>query len=177
MGRIIGKYGVIAGVLVAIGMAIGMTLVPHGGTTGMIAGYLSMLVALSMVFVGVRQYRDTVQGGVIRFLPAFGVGLSIAFIASLFYVFAWEIYMAASHFSFAEDYVGSMVKSMEASGKSAADIAKFKAEMAEFVVQYANPLFRMPMTFMEIAPVGLLVSLVSAALLRNSSFLPAKAPR
>jgi hypothetical protein len=46
--------------------------------------------------------------------------------------------------------------------------------MAEFRQQYANPLFRLPVTFIEIFPVGLVVSLISAALLRNSRFLPAQ---
>jgi hypothetical protein len=47
--------------------------------------------------------------------------------------------------------------------------------MEAFKLQYANPMIRMPMTFAEIFPVGLLVSLVSAGLLRNPRFLPARA--
>ena len=53
-------------------------------------------------------------------------------------------------------------------------LAKFTAEMEQFKVQYANPLYRWPMTFIEIFPVGVLVSLISAALLRNRRFLPAR---
>lgn len=41
--------------------------------------------------------------------------------------------------------------------------------------QYANPLFRFPMTFGEIFPVGLLITLISAAVLRNLKVLPAAA--
>jgi hypothetical protein len=47
--------------------------------------------------------------------------------------------------------------------------------MDAFKRQYANPLFRLPMTFAEIFPVGVLVSLVSAAILRNPRVLPARA--
>ena len=46
--------------------------------------------------------------------------------------------------------------------------------MQRFKTQYAHPLFRMPMTFTEIFPVGVLVSLISAGLLRKPSFLPAR---
>jgi hypothetical protein len=46
--------------------------------------------------------------------------------------------------------------------------------MAEFKVMYANPWFRLPMVFSEIFPVGVLVSLVSAAMLRRPTFLPAR---
>lgn len=174
MGRIIATYGIIGGIIVAIGMWLGITFVPHGGGAGMAAGYLSMLIALSMVFVGVRQYRDTQKGGIIRFWTAFGVGLGIACVAGMFYVLAWELYLYLTDYSFMDEYVGSMLESMRTSGKPAAEIAKFESEMAAFKLEYANPLFRMVMTFAEIAPVGLLVALVSAALLRKSSFMPAK---
>lgn len=46
--------------------------------------------------------------------------------------------------------------------------------MQRFRTQYANPLFRMPMTFTEIFPVDVLVSRISAALLRKPGFLPAR---
>ena len=46
--------------------------------------------------------------------------------------------------------------------------------MQEFADMYANPIFRIPMTFTEIFPVGVLVSLVSALLLRNSRVFPAR---
>ncbi len=46
--------------------------------------------------------------------------------------------------------------------------------METFKAQYANPLFRLPMTFIEIFPVGVLVSLISAAILRNPRVLPAR---
>jgi hypothetical protein len=174
MLRIIGIYGVIGGIIVVIGMWSGITFVSDHGTIGMIVGYLTMLVAMSMVFVGVKQYRDTMQGGVIRFGTAFGVGLGIAVVASLFYVAAWEVYSYMTNYTFIGEYVKSSIDGMKAAGKPADEIAKFEAEMTAFKVQYAQPLFRMAMTLTEIAPVALLASLISAALLRKSSFMPAK---
>lgn len=175
MGRIIGVYGVIGGVIVAIGTLVGMAMVPDGGGSfGMLVGYLTMLVAMSMIFVGVRQYRNNELGGVIRFSTAFWTGLGIAMIASLFYVLAFELYLFSTDYAFFGKYVAATIETMKAEGKSAAEIAKFAAEMKAFEAQYANPLFRMAITLSEIAPVGLLVALVSAALLRKSSFMPAK---
>lgn len=40
--------------------------------------------------------------------------------------------------------------------------------------RYANPLFRMAMTASEILPVGVVISLISAAILRNPAVLPAR---
>jgi Protein of unknown function (DUF4199) len=178
MGRIIATYGIIGGIIVAIGTYAGMAAVPDGGgSLGIVVGYLTMLISLSMVFVGVRQYRNELQGGVIRFWPALWIGTAIACIAALFYVLAWEVYMYQTDYTFMDVYVGKSVDAMKAASKSAAEVAKFQAEMAAFKIQYANPLFRMFITFTEIAPVGLLVSLISAALLRKSSFMPARKQR
>lgn len=174
MGRIIVIYGVIGGLIVAAGMLLGITFVRDHGVLGMVVGYLSMLVALSMVFMGVRSYRDTVGGGVIRFWPAFGLGLAIALVACLFYVAMWEVYLWQTGYTFFDEYVAKALADMEVQGKPAAEIAAFSNEMEAFKLQYAQPLFRMAITLSEIAPVGLLVSLVSAALLRNSRLFPSR---
>jgi hypothetical protein len=175
MGRIIAVYGVISGVIVVIGMYTGMALVSDHGYMGMVAGYLSMLVALSFVFVGVKRYRDNALGGTITFGKAFAVGLGIALVSSLFYVLSWEVYNWKTGGTFIAEYIAQSVENMRAAGKSATEIAAFSKEMQGFADQYRNPFFRMAMTFMEIAPVALLMPLISATLLRNSRFLPAKA--
>lgn len=177
MGRIIAVYGAIAGVIVILGMFISITVVADHGTMGMVAGYLSMLVALLFVFVGVKRYRDVNLGGVIGFWKAFGIGMGIGLVASLFYILGWELYMWRTGGTFMTDYIATSIADMRAAGKSAAEITKFSAEMGAMAEQYKNPLFRMALTLTEILPVALLVSLVSAALLRRSSFLPATQPR
>ncbi|RDV05927.1 DUF4199 domain-containing protein [Sphingorhabdus pulchriflava] len=175
MGRIIAVYGLIAAVIVIAGWNIGMLFVPEGGAAGMVAGYLSMLVATSFVFVGIKRYRDTELGGVIRFWPAFWLGLGIASVAAVAYVFSWEVYMWKTDYAFMNEYIAGYLKDLKASGASAAEIAKQSAEMQDFAKQYEQPLFRMLITLSEFAPIGLLVPLVSAALLRKSNFMPAKA--
>jgi Protein of unknown function (DUF4199) len=177
MGRIISVYGIISGVIVIVGMAISMAVVSDHGSMGMVAGYVSMLIALSFVFVGVKRYRDVELGGTIGFGKALGVGIGIALVSSLFYVLAWEVYMWKTGGAFMAEYIAKSIENMRTACKSAADIAKFSAEMKGFEEQYKNPLFRMAMTFMEMAPVALLVPLISAALLCKSSFMPARAPR
>ena len=175
MGRIITVYGVISGVIVIVGMYTSMAVVSDHGTMGMVAGYLSMLVALSFVFVGVKRYRDVDLGGVITFRKALVVGFGIALISSLFYVLSWEVYNWQTGGTFFAEYVAKSIENMRVAGKSATEIAQFSNEMRAFAEQYKNPGFRMAMTFMEISPVALVMPVISAALLRNSNFLPAKA--
>jgi hypothetical protein len=176
MLRTILKYGVIAGLVVG-GFQL-ITFTAFSGMPplkyGMLIGYTTMLVALSAVFVGIKRHRDVDRGGVIGFWPAFGVGLGISFIAGILYVVAWEAVQAMTHMDFAASYSQAIIASEKAKGASAEALAKLAADMEAFKVQYADPMFRLPMTFVEIFPVGVLVSLVSAGLLRNSRFLPAR---
>jgi hypothetical protein len=72
------------------------------------------------------------------------------------------------------DYTASMLAAKRAAGVTGAAYAKAVAEVEQMRRQYANPLYRLPETFIEIFPVGLLVALVSAGLLRNPKFFPAK---
>jgi len=171
------KYGVIAGLVVG-GILFGFTVSLDGkmpmGAVGMAIGYASMLLALSAVFVGTKAYRDRELGGVIRFWPAFGMGVAMTVIAGILYVLAWEASQAITGGDFMAAYSNYVLEQARAKGESAAAIAKMSKEMAEFRVMYANPLFRLPMVFSEIFPVGVLVSLVSAALLRRPGFLPAR---
>ena len=173
MLRTILKYGLIAGLVVG-GFELA-TFVLFSGMPplkyGMVIGYTTMLIALSAVFVGIKRHRDQDRGGVIGFWRALGVGLGISFIAGVFYVAAWEAVQSMMHMDFASSYAKAIIASQKAKGASDEALAKLSAEMEAFKVQYANPLYRLPMTFAEIFPIGVLVSLISAGLLRNSRFL------
>lgn len=175
MKRIIAVYGSIAGVILVIGFEGSIATGLMGmDSSGMVLGYLIMLVALSMVFVGVKKYRDEALGGVIRFGTALGLGAGIAAVASVFYVLGWEAYLYATDYSFMPDYIAATLEAERAAGKSAAEIAALEAQLQGYVEMYANPLTRMAMTLVEIAPVALLAPFVSAALLRNPRFMPGR---
>ena len=177
MLRTILIYGLAGGVLVAVPMFSALAANPHGGfASSMVFGYLVMLLALSLIFVGVKRYRDRALGGVIRFVPALLMGLGISAVAGVIYAIGWEITLAATHYAFADTYAATMVDAARAKGGSPADLARAIDQAAAFKIQYANPLYRLPMTFVEIFPVGVLISLISAALLRNSRLLPAARP-
>jgi Protein of unknown function (DUF4199) len=174
--RLILIYGLISGLVIITAM-IGVIALTGGEGHSVWLGYLIMLVALSAILVGVKQHRDQALGGVIRFVPALLVGVGIALVASLAYVAIWEVYDAATHRTYMTSYVAETLEARRAAGVSGAAYDKLVADMETLQRRYANPLFRLPMVFLEIFPVGVLVALVSAALLRNPRFLPARAPR
>lgn len=177
MVRTILIFGVVAGLVVAVPMFLMLALVadPGAATESQITGYLLMLVALSLIFAGVKRYRDHTLGGVIKFLPALGAGLGISVVAALIYVIGWEITLMATDYRFADDYASAAIEKARSGGASATDLDRLTAQMATFRQQYADPSFRLPVTFIEIFPIGVVISLISAGLLRNSRFLPARA--
>ncbi len=138
-------------------------------------GYLVMFVALSSIFIGVKRYRDLELGGVIRFGQALQLGLMITLVASALYVVGWEIHLALTDHAFIGNYTQGVIEARRAAGLAGVELEALVAEMEEMKVNYAKPFFRMPMTFLEIFPVGVLISLVSALLLRRSELLPARA--
>ncbi|MBB4837179.1 hypothetical protein HNP52_000230 [Sphingomonas kyeonggiensis] len=163
-------YGVIGG-LIAGGVLSVVVLNFEGATGqyGMAIGYLIMLIGLSTIFLAIKRQRDLAGGGVIRFLPALGMGLAISLVAGIVYAICWDLALATIGIdAFIDKFAGAMLE-----GKTGAELAKAQAEMEGFRTAYHNPFFRLPMTFTEIFPVGVIVSLVSALLLRNSRFLPA----
>jgi len=170
MTRIILTYGLISGLVVITGI-ITTILMSYSEVW---LGYLIMLVALSSILIGVKQHRDQALGGVIKFRTALFLGLGIAVVAGLTYIAVWEIYLAATGYTFMDQYVAQTLEAKRAAGVTGAAYQKVAAEMETLRQQYANPLFRLPMTFIEVFPVGLLIAVVSAALLRNPRFLPAR---
>ena len=174
MPRIILTYGLISGLVIITGIIGTIVLAgdePHGNVW---LGYLIMLLALSSILVGVKQHRDQALGGVIRFRTALGVGLGIAVIAAIAYIVVWEAYLALTDYGFMDQYIAHTLEAKRAAGVTGAAYQQALAEAETMRRQYANPLFRVPITFAEIFPVGLLIALVSAALLRNPRFLPAR---
>ncbi len=175
MLKLILTYGVIAGAIVCIPLfSIILIVGCEASAWSMVVGYLTMLVALSTVFLAIKQVRDTMRGGVIGFWPALGIGLAISAVAGVFYVLAWDLTCWVGHLDFAGSYAKAMIDGQKAKGVTGPALAAYEAQMDQFKVQYADPLWRWPMSFMEIFPVGVLVSLVSAGVLRNPRVLPAR---
>ena len=165
-------YGVISGLIVSSLMLFTMNYMSHceGSVdfdTSMVIGYASMLIAFSLVFVGIRNYRNKYNNGLISFGKAFKIGILIVLIASTFYVVAWLIDFYFFVPDFMDKYSAHMLEKLKASGASQVEIDKQTKEMAEFAVMYKNPLVNAAMTYMEILPVGLVVSLISALILKR----------
>ncbi|MFL5581779.1 MAG: DUF4199 domain-containing protein [Gemmatimonadaceae bacterium] len=169
MRRIVLTYGLLAGALLSAMMAVSMSFIDRiGHDRGMVVGYTSMVLAFLFVYFGVRSYRDTAGGGSIGFGRALGVGLLIALVTSLCYVATWEVmYFGGFVPDFAANYTAHVLAKAKAAGATAESLARQAREMEELWKSYQNPLVNVAYTFLEVFPVGLVMSLVSAGLLRS----------
>lgn len=136
-------------------------------TWSMVAGYTSMLLAFSLIFVAVKNYRDKQLGGYISFGNAFKSGLLIALVTSTVYVLVWLVYFNYFSPDFMQNYSAAMIKEMAAEGKSAAEIQAAATQMKQWAEWYKNPFINMAITYTEILPLGILISLISALILKK----------
>jgi len=168
MKRTVLIFGLISGMISSVLMAATMPFVDKlGEATGLILGYTTIVLSFLLVYFGIRSYRDNVGGGRISFGKAFSVGILITLISCVFYVAAWEVLSYKFMPDFAEKYAAQDVARLKASGASADAVQKETEKMEEFKVQYAKPWYNIAMTFIEPFPVGLVITLISAAVLRR----------
>ena len=169
MTRTVLIFGLISGGILAAMMVITMPLYLNGhldSDHSEVLGYTSMVLAFLLTFFGIRSFREN-NGGTITFGKAFRIGLLITLIASAMYVITWEIIYYGFFPNFADSYAAHQIEKARASGATAAAIEKTRQQMAQFKEWYKNPLINIGMTFIEVFPVGLVITLISAAILRR----------
>jgi hypothetical protein len=133
-----------------------------------IAGYAAMVVLFSLIFFGVRNYRNKQLDGVISFGKAFKTGFLIALVASTVYVVVWLFYYYLFVPDFFDVYMSYVLKETPP-----AELAAKTSEMESFKEMYRNPLFVILFTYAEVLPVGLLVALISSFILKKKKALEA----
>ncbi|UTA67207.1 MULTISPECIES: DUF4199 domain-containing protein [Emticicia] len=169
MKRIVLVSGLIAGLIVSTFMVCSTAYcyATQQFEGSIWVGYASMLLAFSLVFVGIKNYRDKHKNGVISFGQAFKVGLLISLVASTVYVVVWTIDYYVFVPDFMEVYSTRMIEKAKASGETAANIQEEIAMIQQSAGIYKSPLGVIAFTYFEILPVGLLVTLISALILKR----------
>ena len=168
MKKTVLTFGLISGVVSSVLMLTTALLLDRiGFDKGVIVGYTGIVLSFLLVFFGIRSYRENVGGGEISFGRALSVGLLITLVSCAFYVVSWEIVYFKLMPGFAEKYTNYMVDQVRASGASQQVIDAKLQEMKDMKALYDNPLFNAAVTFLEPFPIGLIISLISAAILRK----------
>jgi Protein of unknown function (DUF4199) len=172
MKRIILVYGIISGVITSTLMLITMPMFKSGALdlkNGALIGYTGMVIALSFIFFGIKSYRDNQVGGNITFWKGCQIGILIALIASVCYALTWEYTFRNLGTEFLDKMMGGHYQEMKDSGAPEAEIKELETMM---VAYKESAVMRFFWSLIEIFPIGLVITLVCAAILRNKNFLP-----
>jgi uncharacterized membrane protein len=161
-------FGLIAGLIVGVLMICAIWLGNNNhDSTNEVIGYASMVIAFSFIFVGVKNFRDKYNQGVVSFGKALAIGLGITLIASTIYVIVWLVDFYYFIPDFMDKYAAHMEKGVRESGASQAVIAQKIAEINSMKEMYKNPVMVVLWTYLEIVPVGIVISLLTALLLKR----------
>lgn len=174
MKKTILVFGTISGVIISTFMGISMAVMScgsgdeDGGTGSMIIGFTAMAVAFSFIFVGIKNFRDKQNGGILTFGKGFLIGFMISLIASTLYVITWAVEFHYFLPDFLDKYSAMQVKQLHESGITGAalDEALKNIETESYNYKH-NPFFFAMYTYMEILPVGIIITLISALVLKK----------
>ncbi len=171
MKKTILTFGLISGAISSLMM---VATVPFADKIGFghraeVIGYTSIVLSFLLVFFGIRSYRDNASNGHITFAKAFAVGISITLISCLCYVVTWEILYFNFLHDFMDKYSAPMIAKLQTSGASAAAVQAQLQDLKKYKEMYENPLFNSLVTFLEPFPIGLVITLLSAAVLRKTT--------
>jgi hypothetical protein len=168
MKKTILTFGLISGAIASVMMSVTIPFQHKiGYDKALIVGYTNIVLSFLLVYFGIRSYRDNVGSGHITFGKAFTVGICITLISCIFYVVTWEIIYFNFMPDFLDQYGAHAVEKLKAAGASAAAIQAQIEQAKKFKEMYANPLINAAMTFIEPFPIGLAITLISAAVLRK----------
>jgi len=168
MTKTVLTFGLISGVVSATLMTANMLLIDSiGFDRALYVGYTVIVISFLFVYFGIRSYRDNVLGGRISFAKGVQAGILITLISCVFYVGAWLVTYKQFFPDFADKSAAYMVEDKRAGGASQAEIDSTIKQGEDMKQMLANPLINAAVTFTEPFPVGLLVTLISAAILRK----------
>jgi hypothetical protein len=170
MKNIVLKFGLISGGIIAALMAISFLVLWNkiDFEVAEILGYVTMILAFSVIYVAIRQFRDQYQGGIIKFSKAFLIGFYISLICSVIYVITW---MIISHYNpeIMEQMTEMYYNSIRNSDLSESEISEKLQQAEQWMEVYKNPFIKAGITLFEPLPVGIIISLISALILKRKS--------
>jgi hypothetical protein len=170
MKKVVLTFGLISGLIISILMGGQLFIADKiGSGHSLVLGYTMMVASFLLVYFGIRSYRDNTLAGQISFGRAFTCGILITLITTVCYVAMWEILFFNFMPHFLDSYFAAQIHKVQSSGLDPATTAARVAAIQRSQQSYQNPVINMAYTFMEPLPVGLIITLVSAAILRRKA--------
>jgi hypothetical protein len=176
MKKTVLTFGLISGLMISVLMGGSLLLADKiGSGHSMVLGYTIMVASFLFVYFGIRSYRDNVLGGQISLGRAFACGILITLVTTAFYVAMWEVLYFNFMPHFMDSYFAAQIHKVQSAGLDSATTAAQVAAIQHSQQLYQNPLVNIAYTVLEPLPVGLIITLISALLLRRKASSPSNA--
>ena len=170
MKKTVLTFGLISGAMISVLMSASLVFANRlGSSHSMLLGYTMMVASFLLIYFGIRSYRDDSLAGQISFGRAFACGILITLITTACYVATWEILYFNFMPHFMDSYFAAQIHKIQAAGLDPATTAARVAAIQHSQQSYQNPLVNILYTCMEPLPVGLVITLISAAILRRKA--------
>ena len=170
MKKTVLTFGIISGLILSVLMDGSVLLAGKiGSGHSLVLGYANLVASFLLIYFGIRSYRDNTLAGKISFGRAFACGILITLITTVCYVATWEVLYFNFIPHFMDSYFAAQIHKVQSSGLDATTTAARVAAIQRSQQLYQNPFVNMAYTFMEPLPVGLIITLISAATLRRKA--------
>ena len=169
MKRNVWIFGLVLGAILVGNMVymVKMIYTNPNFDTNDVVGYAAMVVVLSLIFFGIRNYRNKELNGTISLGRAFKTGALIALVGSTGYVVAWLFYYYLFVPDFIEQYSRCVLNEATRNGATPAELRAKNEDLAQLREMYKTPLFVVLITYAEVLPLGLVVAFISSLILRR----------
>ncbi|MEM7298732.1 MAG: DUF4199 domain-containing protein [Bacteroidota bacterium] len=161
MKKVTFRYGIIGGCIsISLGLINWFTISQYyGPAASQLVGYFSIIISLMCVPLGIRYFRDTLNGGNISFAKAMKVGLGITGVFTtvsfvygiLFFVFA-----------------GDDFETWRKEGMTQQELEQLEAQMAQTPDFMLSPLFQGLLFVVTVFLIGLIIDVISSLVLKRS---------
>ena len=160
MNHYVLRYGILGGISsIGLGILNWFTIAQaYGPTVSQLVGYLTVVVALLCVPLGIRYFKDKINQGSVSFRKAFGIGAGISLIVALITFFYNLLFFALE---------GDRFEEWRKQGLSAAELREWQHQMEQLPNFAREPWFQSLLLTVSVFLIGLLMSFISSLVLKS----------
>lgn len=168
MNPVIYRYGLYATLAILALSAIHFFIVMPNASweTSEFAGYLTMILSMVFVFMGIRHYRDHVNDGFLSFKQGLKLGALIVLIPAICFGLFDVLYTEVLNPSWGDEYFGyytDKIKTSTAPDKVEEELEKLQKNRELF----SNPFIQFSLMAVTVYVIGIIVTIISSLALRR----------
>ncbi|MGY0390973.1 DUF4199 domain-containing protein [Bizionia sp. KMM 8389] len=133
-----------------------------------IIGYISITIALSFIFFGIKTFRDEINKGLLSFLKAFKIGVLISLFPAFTFGVINVVYSNFINPNFSTEYYNDSIEKLRISLPEA-DFQEKLLELESQKALFENPLFNFVIMGVTVIFMGVIISIISGLILKRKS--------